>query len=166
MDLGATLCVRGKPRCEACPVSKTCVALRKGLIERLPSPRPRREVPLKSTTWLVLRHAGQVLLERRPSAGIWGGLWSFPEADGIDVADRCSNLGYALSCSVNLDPIEHGFTHFRLTIQPVLCEVDRTPRAEAPGRIWLDVCEAQAAATPAPVKRLLQSLSASGPAGR
>src|SRR6185295_6010231 len=96
MDLGATLCTKGRPRCEACPVRKTCVALKKGLTGKLPAPRPKKAVPSRSTTWLVLRHAGQILLERRPSPGIWGGLWSFPEANGKNIARDCLNLGYRI----------------------------------------------------------------------
>jgi A/G-specific adenine glycosylase len=158
MDLGATVCTKAKPRCDACPVSKTCVALNKGLTEKLPAPRPKREVPSRSPTWLVLRHGGQVLLERRPSPGIWGGLWSFPEANGKDIARDCRNLGYRVSSMRDLDEIQHGFTHFRLTIQPVLCEVsEMVLRAESPGRLWIDLAEAGGAATPAPVKKLLQS---------
>ena len=56
--------------------------------------------------------------------------------------------------------IEHGFTHFRLNIQPILCSVRKVlPRAEAPGRIWLDVEDAVRAAVPAPVRKLLLGLS-------
>jgi A/G-specific adenine glycosylase len=160
MDLGATLCTKGKPRCDACPVGATCVARKKGLVDALPAPRPRKAVPLKSTTWLVLRHAGQVLLERRPSPGIWGGLWSFPEVDGKNIARDCRNLGYDISAMRDLNVIEHGFTHYRLTIHPVLCEVsERASRAEAPGRLWLDIGEAGSAATPAPVRKLLEGFA-------
>jgi A/G-specific adenine glycosylase len=159
MDLGATLCTRSKPRCDACPVRRTCVARKKGLTEKLPDARPKKTVPSRSTTWLVLRHAGQILLERRPSPGIWGGLWSFPEASGNDLAQHCRSLGYGVTSMRDLDPIEHGFTHFRLTIQPVLCEVSKAAsRIESPGRLWLDIEDAGSAATPAPVKKLLQSL--------
>jgi A/G-specific adenine glycosylase len=156
MDLGATLCTRGKPRCGVCPVARTCVAREKGLTGKLPAPRPKKTIPSRSTTWLVLRHAGQVLLERRPSPGIWGGLWSFPEADGNDVARDCRNLGYRMRSMQALAAIEHGFTHFRLTIQPVLCDVSEiASRMQAPGRLWLDIEAAGSAATPAPVKKLL-----------
>ena len=158
MDLGATVCTKGKPRCDACPVSRSCVARKKGLTAKLPAPRPKKAVPSRSTTWLVLRHAGQVLLERRPSPGIWGGLWSFPETNGRDVAQDCRNLGFDIDSIRKLDAIEHGFTHFRLTIHPVLCDV-RPPasRAEAPGRLWLEPADAGEAATPAPVRKLLQT---------
>jgi len=160
MDLGATVCTKGKPRCDACPVRRTCIALKKGLTAKLPAPRPKKEVPSKRTTWLVLRHQGQVLLERRPSPGIWGGLWSFPETNGRDVAQDCRNLGFDVGAIRELDAIEHGFTHFRLTIHPVLCDVKRpAARAEAPGRLWLEPADAGEAATPAPVKKLLQTFT-------
>jgi A/G-specific adenine glycosylase len=160
MDLGATVCIKGKPRCDACPVRRSCVARRKGLTGKLPAPRPRKALPSKSTTWLVLRHAGQVLLERRPSPGIWGGLWSFPEADGKDLERDCRALGYRIRSTRELDTIEHGFTHFRLTIRPMLCEVSVTAaRAEMPGRLWIDIGEAGSAATPAPVRRLLETFA-------
>jgi A/G-specific adenine glycosylase len=160
MDLGATLCTKGKPRCDACPVRRTCIALKKGLTAELPAPRPKKEVPSKSTTWLVLRHQGQVLLERRPSPGIWGGLWSFPETNGRDVAQDCRNLGFDVGSIQKLDAIEHGFTHFRLTIHPVLCHVKRpASRMEAPGRLWLELAQAGEAATPAPVKKLLNTFT-------
>ena len=90
------------------------------------------------------------LLERRPGMGLWGGLWTFPE----------TRL-YRSTRSRALPPMEHGFTHFRLHIQPVLCEVGKTDsRAEAPGRLWLDVAEAASAAVPAPVRTLLARLPA------
>ena len=159
MDLGATVCTRNAPRCDACPVHVDCVARRKGQTDRVPAPRPRKATPSKSTTWLVLRHAGQVLLERRPSRGLWGGLWSFPEVEKRVIPRVCLELGCTLRSTLDLQAIEHAFTHFRLTIQPVLCEV-RTiaPRAESGGRLWLDVEAARQAATPAPVRRLLQAI--------
>jgi A/G-specific adenine glycosylase len=164
MDLGATVCTRARPRCDACPVRRSCIARGKGLTDQLPAPRPRKAMPSKRTIWLVLRHSGQVLLERRPSPGIWGGLWSFPEADGHNLERDCLALGYRLRSRRALDSIEHGFTHFRLTIQPVLCEVSATAaRAEAPGRLWIDIREAGSAATPAPVRKLLETFSLEKP---
>jgi len=161
MDLGATLCTKARPRCGDCPVQKTCVALKKGLTGKLPSPRPAKTIPSKTTTWLVLRHAGQVLLEKRPSPGIWGGLWSFPEIDGEDPAIYCrTRLGCDMKSMQRLDDVEHGFTHYHLTIRPLLCEVAPTTRAGAPGLLWLDIEEATSAATPAPVRKLVQTFLA------
>ena len=157
MDLGATVCTKGAPRCGACPVRASCVARKENLVSRIPAPRPRKVLPTRRATWLVLLHAGQVLLERRPGAGIWGGLWSFPEVE--DVARACREAGGSARSARKLAPIEHGFTHFRLRIQPVLCRVERAhPRVEAAGRMWIGIEEAISAAVPAPVKVLLGTL--------
>jgi A/G-specific adenine glycosylase len=161
MDLGATVCARNSPACNRCPVAPDCVARREGRIAELPAARKRKPLPLKRSTWIVLLHQGSVLLERRPSTGIWGGLWVFPElVSGLPEAFCRKILGCEVDQSQCLPKIEHGFTHFRLNIQPIRCNVRRIlPRAEAPGRIWLDVAEAAHAAVPAPVRRLLLGLA-------
>jgi len=143
MDLGATVCTRA-PKCSACPVARQCVARRENRIRELPAPRARKPLPLRKAKWFVYLHAGQVLLERRPSAGVWGGLWCFPEK-AMTSAQPMRKL----------EPIDHGFTHFRLRIQPWLCEGVR------PEGLWLDLDDALTAAVPAPVRALLESLSAS-----
>jgi A/G-specific adenine glycosylase len=161
MDLGATVCTRAKPACARCPVAKQCVALREDRVAELPSPRPRKPLPQKRTTWLVLAHQGRVLLERRPSSGLWGGLWVFPEGPARDLRPFCRKAFSAdIRDTRKLPAIEHGFTHFRLTIQPVVCSVRKIlPHAAAPGRIWLDVADAARAAVPAPVQKLLLRLA-------
>jgi len=140
MDLGATVCMR-KPKCDACPVRAMCVARKSKRIARFPAPKAKRLIPQRTATWLVLRHQGQVLLEKRPANGIWGGLWCFPEATS-DVKGK------------KLAPIEHGFTHFKLRIHPVLREV----RAKTGSGLWMDIADAQGAAVPAPVRLLLARL--------
>ena len=161
MDLGATVCTRSNPACGRCPVARQCVARREDRVDELPAPRKRKPLPLKQATWLVLLHKGRVLLERRPSTGIWGGLWVFPELISGLPKTLCRRvLGCDIGKPQNLPGIEHGFTHFRLDIQPIRCEVRKLlPRAGAPGRIWLDVADAARAAVPAPVRKLLLGLA-------
>jgi A/G-specific adenine glycosylase len=145
MDLGAIVCTRAQPACERCPLGVSCVARREERIDELPAPRKRKPPPTRRATWFVLRHGGEVLLERRPSRGIWGGLWVFPEKPD-----------YKIRKKKRLPALEHGFTHFKLRVQPFLCEV--SSRAETPGRIWLPLKDALAAAVPAPVRKLLSGL--------
>jgi A/G-specific adenine glycosylase len=162
MDLGATCCVKAKPACSACPVRSQCVARREGSVARLPAPRPRKPLPSRTVTWLVLLRAGQVLLERRPSAGLWGGLWTFPEVSaGANGRAAARRLGCEVSAMRRLDWLQHGFTHFRLRARPLVCQVQAAgPCAESPGRVWLDVEDAAGAAVPAPVRELLSALRA------
>lgn len=160
MDLGATVCVRSNPRCDACPVADQCVARKTGRTAELPAPRARKPLPQKAVTWLVLRQGGEVLLEKRPAPGIWGGLWSFPEADEKDVGICLQRLGCEMASAKPLAPLEHGFTHFRLQIRPLLCDVTRKNlRVNEPGRLWLTLPAAVAAAIPAPVRTLLGRLA-------
>jgi A/G-specific adenine glycosylase len=145
MDLGATVCTRAKPACERCPVAGRCIARREDRIDELPGRRKRAPLPLRHATWYVVLHQGQVLLERRPGTGLWGGLWTFPERrlPGLRNLRR-------------LTPLEHGFTHFRLHAQPVLCSV----RKQAAGQMWLEVSDAVQAAVPTPVRAVLRGLLA------
>ena len=145
MDLGATVCTRN-PECGRCPVKTSCIARRTGRIGELPAARPRKVLPFKRTTWFVYRNAGKVLLERRPSSGIWGGLWCFPDKAVLKA-----------KATRRLDLIDHGFTHFRLRIQPVLCDV-KSESGAGSGSLWVDLDDAVQAAVPAPVRKLLQEL--------
>ena len=160
MDLGATVCTRNNPACGECPISEECVARRTERTGELPAPRPRKNYQRREARWLVLRYRGQVLLERRPSAGIWGGLWTFPEIESEDPAPDClARFGCELSGHRDLPSFAHAFTHFRLRISPVMCDVGALrPGVEAQGRIWLDPREAIAAAVPAPVRKVLREL--------
>jgi A/G-specific adenine glycosylase len=159
MDLGATVCTRTAPRCEACPVASDCVARREGCIDRLPSPQPRRSLPHRETRVLLIERAGEILLERRPPTGVWAGLWSLPElALDADVAGALrERFGFDARVGESLPPIEHGFTHFTLTLHPVRVAVKRArARAESPGHVWLSRDAAASAALPAPIRRLLR----------
>ncbi len=80
MDLGATLCLRSKPLCPACPVSQQCKAFQQGNQQDYPGKKPKRKQPVKQVQMLMIQNPrGELLLQHRPPQGIWGGLWSFPE---------------------------------------------------------------------------------------
>ena len=156
MDLGALVCVRANPRCGECPLRDTCVALRERRTGVLPAPRPARVLPQRQTSMLVLLSQGELLLEKRPAPGIWGGLWCFPEVDGARLQEEClARFGFAVNAPRRLDDFEHGFTHFRLRITPVLANVERRPGLSEPGRLWLALEDARGAAIPVPVRRIL-----------
>jgi A/G-specific adenine glycosylase len=161
MDLGAGVCTRARPRCDACPLAARCVALRENRTAALPAPRPRKPLPQRTTAMLVLRRGNLVLLEKRPSAGIWGGLWSLPEVEPAGQVERAciERYGVQVDRVCALPVVRHGFTHFRLDITPLQIDVARvSPQAEAPGRVWLALDEAIGSAIPAPVRVILRGL--------
>jgi A/G-specific adenine glycosylase len=165
MDLGATVCLRANPRCESCPVAADCVARLEARIAELPTPRPRKPLPRRAITILLLERQGEVLLERRPAAGIWAGLWSLPEAEhGCDIESMCrTRFDAKVRLRDPLPSIEHGFTHFHLDLTPQPCDVEQWPRsAEEPGLVWLPLADAAGAALPAPIKKLLRARANSG----
>ena len=161
MDLGATVCLRTRPLCLACPVEESCIAKREGRIKELPTPRPRKAVPEKSSTMLIIAHAGEVLLEKRPPTGVWAGMWCFPELiNGASPRDVCRDR-YGLETKP-LKPwgvLQHGFTHFKLSITPQPITVQKKlARAAEPGVMWLSIKDALVAAIPKPVRELLIKL--------
>jgi len=161
MDLGATLCARSTPRCDVCPVAVDCVARRTHRVGELPSPRPRKPLPHRELRVLVVERANEWLLEKRPPAGVWGGLWSLPEvALETDVGRFCRDrYGFDVAHGEPLAPIEHGFTHYTLTLHPQRLHVrGRAASMTEPGAVWLARDDALAAALPAPIRRLLQTL--------
>ncbi len=166
MDLGATLCTRGKPQCQVCPLQKTCMAYQQHRVHLLPTPKPRKAMPEKHTTMLILLQSDQVMLEKRPPTGIWGGLWSFPEAENNEdyAAIAMNRFGVNTHPIPPLPTLSHTFTHFKLHIKPQPLQVMRpknvfleVPVSES-GQIWLSINDAIGAAIPAPVRKILQSL--------
>jgi A/G-specific adenine glycosylase len=163
MDLGATLCTRAKPACDGCPLATNCQALLLARVRDFPEPRPAKTVPTRATHMLLLVLNGEVLLERRPPSGIWGGLWSLPEIAASDeVRAHCrAHYGCSIAAPQALAPLAHGFTHFKLQIQPLLCRVEKlAPAAREAGQIWLTLEDAHGAAIPVPVRKLIERLLA------
>ncbi|MCC6195762.1 MAG: A/G-specific adenine glycosylase [Burkholderiales bacterium] len=161
MDLGATVCLRTRPRCDACPVAQDC----RGRIERrigdFPARRPAKALPQRALRVLVIEHGGEVLFEKRPRSGVWGGLWSLPEcALGEDPqAAVRARYGADVEVGATLPPIAHGFTHFALTLHPQRMRAARWPvLADGAGTVWLAPGEALAAALPAPIRKLVAAL--------
>lgn len=161
MDLGATLCTRSKPQCPACPVNTSCKAFQQGLVHALPTPKPRKALPEKSIKMLILLRGGEVLLEKRPAKGIWGGLWSLPElaVDADSAAMVLHRFGQHINADYSPPKLSHAFTHFKLHIQPLAIYLTQPlPPRENPGQIWLSIEDALSAAIPTPVRKLLSSV--------
>jgi len=160
MDLGATVCTRSKPKCVLCPVQADCVAVQTDRVSELPTPRPKKTVPERSAVFLLLMHGNDILLEKRPGSGIWGGLWCPPQFDDeIAARDWFLRNGMVALDGERLETFTHTFTHFKLHITPLKIELARKPLVAAqPGMLWLEVGEALGAAIPTPVRTVLEQL--------
>lgn len=169
MDLGATVCVRRRPRCDGCPVAPRCDARRRGETERFPERKAGRAKPQRAARmFLVVDPDRRCLLEQRPAQGLWGGLWTPPER-GADysVGRLCDEFGIGAADVVGSrsGPVfRHTFTHFHLDIEPVYVDLAHAPAAVADRAdvCWYDAGAADAAPTiglPAPAARLLNTIA-------
>ncbi len=168
MDLGATVCVRARPLCEACPLRLGCVAQREQLTTVLPSSKPGKTLPSRATLMLILRDSkGRVLLERRGPSGVWAGLWSLPEAEDSDSAWRIAKRHARIDDAQGLTPFVHVFSHYRLKIEPWLFDAATALPgiADNPDRRWCSLDELRALGLPTPVRNLLQGLNLTLAAG-
>ena len=173
MDLGATLCTRGKPKCKLCPVASGCAAKAHKLTATLPTPRPKKVLPHKTRYALVLLDNQQAIqLEKRPDQGIWGGLWSLPEfASQLELEHwlatyqplaKLTNLGTATEKTAETVQ-EHLFSHYRLTLHLCIAYLTTPHLAEnsahySQGLNWYDPNQFGSIGLAAPVKKLLPSL--------
>lgn len=166
MDLGATLCTRSAPRCTGCPLASGCVARREGRQQRIPEARPPRRPPRRRTRMILARSTrGEILLELRPPSGIWGGLWSLPQAARPDdnPVDWCRER---LGCSplrLEIWPTRrHTFSHFDLEIEiaELLVPADSGSRvADAAQGLWASPPRILTLGLPAPVRSIIQAVS-------
>ena len=158
MDLGATLCTRTRPVCDQCPVKQSCKAYGDGCVDQFPTRRPALKVSKKSFQMLILLNKdGQVLLERRPPAGIWGGLWSLPaDDDGRPIQQR---LGLENHMFKSLMALQHQLTHIQMTIQPLIGHTEPdSGRVECtPDQRWFSQQEWPDLGLPRPVRHLLET---------
>jgi len=164
MDLGATLCTRSRPDCVRCPLADGCEAFARGNPSDYPHPKPRRSIPVRETRMLaLLNEAGEVLLERRPPAGVWGGLWSLPEcAPDLPLEDWCRDRLGALPRRVEKLPSRrHTFSHFHLDITPLRVPLEDEPKAvaEDDGHLWYNPRSPAPVGLAAPVARILREIA-------
>lgn len=135
MDLGALVCTRTKPDCEHCPLNSGCLAFAGNEQANFPQKKPKKSIPEKSTIMVIPRikaeTGAQVLMEKRPPSGIWGGLWCFHEVnEQSDINDLLTNLGLKEVTQQTLTTFRHTFSHFHLDIQPIIVDCEQLPSQE------------------------------------
>lgn len=162
MDLGATLCTRSRPACERCPLASGCVALASNNIASYPGKKPKKVTPVKTTVMLKMTNReGDVLLQKRPPSGIWGGLWSLPEVASIDdISSWLSAAGLrAKEAPFSAARFRHTFSHYHLDIdvQALNVEISDAGILETTERVWYNG-EQFPGGVAAPVSKILNNL--------
>ena len=163
MDLGATLCTRTKPDCAACPFSESCIAYRDDRIQGLPGKKPKKNMPVREIHMLVIANPeNEILLQRRPSQGLWGGLWGFPECPEQEVQTMLQQLQIEenqILTMAELTPFRHTFTHFHLDITPVQVELQKAQPtvAETNQALWYHPEKTQDIGLTGPVTKIFKT---------
>ena len=154
MDLGATVCLPRAPLCEKCPAAKWCRARALNIAKQLPAPAQKTPRQTRTVSVSIIRHRGKILLERRPSRGVWGGLLAPPT-----VGRRECESKFHLTLSpagIGIPPVIHDFTHFRMVMNPRLMQVEAKifpPKSPGPEWEWVGLRELESAPLPAPIRR-------------
>jgi len=129
MDLGATICVPQNPRCLICPLMKTCKARIHGTHQQRPVKKPKKEVPYRIHAAGVIVKKGKVLLAKRLSTGLLGGMWEFPNGridnDPAKELVKALKTGYRLKVQKKeaMSIVQHAYSHFKLTVHVFRCEL-------------------------------------------
>ena len=162
MDLGATLCTRSSPNCEQCPLVKDCKAYQQGNPQDYPGKKPKKKLQVKTTFFLIIKNnQGALLLEQNPPAGLWGGLWVFPQCESQDqLEETYLKLGIQAESQHILAVKRHTFSHFHLDYQPVEISISHSGAtagqvAEQGNQVWYNPQNPLSLGMPAPIKALL-----------
>ena len=168
MDLGATCCKRTQPSCTTCPVQTKCRALATQSQAAFPGRKPQKPKPSRQFWFAIaITSSGEVLLQKRAAAGIWGGLWAPPEFSDEGSATQWLQNTVGISadhCDLGA-PFHHVFTHFKLEATPVYaqCSENRpalpTVKVDDEELRWFSLHPVPSVGLPAPIVRLLKTLS-------
>jgi A/G-specific adenine glycosylase len=140
----------------------SCVALGQGNVTDYPGKKPKKDKPTKSLQLLMLQNnRGEILLQQRPSSGIWGGLWSFPELPlDSDAEEACQDLFSAPAQQLESWPsYRHTFSHYHLNITPVLLKMNDINFIAEAGWQWVWPASPGNLGLPAPINILLTRLN-------
>ena len=143
MDLGAMVCTRSKPKCSLCPLQSNCRANAEQNWQAYPGKKPKKALPERESYFLLLEKDGKVALEQRENAGLWGGLYCFPQ-----FADKQELLAYLASNGIQQyqewAAFRHTFSHFHLDIYPIYARFDdQTNPEDVDCSDWKKVAEKQ-----------------------
>jgi A/G-specific adenine glycosylase len=113
MELGATVCLPGVPKCGECPVSRYCIAKRLGQVDLFPLRKAKRATESVTIRWAFIERDGHVLLAPPKSDGLWRGFWTLPE-----IPLKAARLAAR---------IRHAVTFRKIEIEVYTGQVARTP---------------------------------------
>ncbi|WP_439610580.1 A/G-specific adenine glycosylase [Reyranella sp.] len=162
MDLGATVCIPRNPRCVICPLMQNCKGRKLGLAEELPRRAPKAEKPTRrGLAFVLLRKDGAVLLRKRPTKGLLGGMDEVPSSPWREgtfaAATSLAEAPVPARWTVMDGLVRHTFTHFHLelTIARAIATTGRLAGL-APGTSWCELDKLDERALPTVMRKVIE----------
>jgi len=163
MDLGAMICTPKKTACSSCPFQKNCKAYAHNVVEQYPEKARKKVIPIREEQFILLHTAenASIYLEKRPSEGLWGGLWSLPSLSMAENPMTYVHETHRLESknSIILPSIKHTFSHFKLNLHPRVRQVQgNTLRQRLPrnGR-WINISDIDELGLAKPIRTIIQN---------
>ena len=134
MELGATVCLPRRPRCDACPLREVCRGGASGRPERWPAARRRRRVPhLVVGAAVTLNRRGEILIARRREDDMLGGLWEFPggKREAGETMEQCirremrEEMALEVEVGLPLTVVRHAYSHFTIELHAYFARIRR-----------------------------------------
>jgi A/G-specific adenine glycosylase len=176
MEIGAEVCTPRNPQCEECPLSRACQAKRHGEQLTLPQRKARKPLPSHTVAVGVIYKAGRILIDKRKSDGLLGGLWEFPggkKETGESLEDALrrevqEELAITVRVERPLAVVDHTYSHFRVRIHAFECTwVSGEPRCITCAEVkWVRPSDLGRYAFPAANNKIIQALRSQRPRNR
>jgi A/G-specific adenine glycosylase len=173
MELGALVCSKA-PRCPDCPLAGLCEARRLDIVAERPVRSPRQAIAPLTVCTGVLAHAGRIFVQKRPTPGVWAGLWEFPGGrvepgetpEAAVVREFREETEFAVRVAEPLGLVRHGYTTYRVALHCFLLQL-ANGRPEpvlhaADAYRWADAADLSSLAFPAGHRKLLDRMAAEG----
>jgi A/G-specific adenine glycosylase len=176
MEIGAEVCTPRNPQCEECPLSRACQAKRHGEQLTLPQRKARKPLPSHTVAVGVIYKASRILIDKRKSDGLLGGLWEFPggkKETGESLEDALrrevqEELAITVRVERPLAVVDHTYSHFRVRIHAFECTwVSGEPRCITCAEVkWVRPSDLGRYAFPAANNKIIQALRSQRPRNR
>ena len=170
MELGALVCRPRRPHCDVCPLQPRCLAYKMSAVDRFPIKSAAKKIPHREMVAAVVRRKRSVLLVRRPSNGLLGGLWEFPGGPRKPreklacAVRRCvwQQTQLEVATVAPFRVLKHAYSHFRITLRVLECRPVsgkiKAPAGQAAR--WIPVCKLNEYPLPAVHRRTADALLA------
>ncbi|MBW8192643.1 A/G-specific adenine glycosylase [Neiella marina] len=148
LDMGATLCKPKSPDCTICPLANQCQALASNRVSELPTPKPKKTLPVKTAIfdWHLVDQ--EIFLVKRPADGIWGGLWCLPEyQQPLDQVAETKAIGR----------FRHTFSHYKLAAEVINMAQHRSEHQSGK---WFALDTLATIGLPKPIKSFIEKHTA------